>query len=105
MGFLFGCLGHVPGVGLGGARGAQGVNFFFSNVVMWHIKLTGIMSRTECNQEFQNKVTPDKRPLLCRKFCVINKPFTENIVYFCLKDICLPEKMIYGMHIHLNFSS
>ena len=56
-------------------------------------------------REFHNKVPPDKMPLLCRKFCVINKPFTENIVYFCLKDICLPEKMIYGMHIHMKFSS
>ena len=35
-------------------------------------------------REFHNKVPPDKMPLLCRKFCVINKPFTENIVYFCL---------------------
>ena len=35
------------------------------------------------NREFHNKVPPDKIPLLCRKFCVINKPFTENIVYFC----------------------
>ena len=56
-------------------------------------------------REFHNKVPPDKMPLLCRKFCVINKPFTENIVYFCLNDICLPEKMIYGMHIHMKFSS
>ena len=35
-------------------------------------------------REFHNKVPPDKMPLLFRKFCVINKPFTENIVYFCL---------------------
>ena len=46
-GFLFCPLGHAPGVGLWGTGGAQGVNFF-SNMVMWHIKLTRMMSRTEC---------------------------------------------------------
>ena len=40
--------GHAPGVGL---WGAQGVKFFFSNIVMWHIKSTGITSRTECNKK------------------------------------------------------
>ena len=55
--------------------------------------------------EFHNKVPPEKVSLLCRKFCVINKPFTENIVYFCLQDICLPEKMIYDKHIHVRFPS
>ena len=47
-GFLFCHLGHAPGVGLWGTGGAQGVNFFFSNMVMWHIKSTGMTSRTEC---------------------------------------------------------
>ena len=48
-GFSFCRLGHAPGVGLRGAGGAQGVkNDFFSNMVMWHIKLTGMTSRTEC---------------------------------------------------------
>ena len=56
------------------------------------------------NREFHNKVPPEKVSLLCRKFCVINKPFIENIVYFCLQDICLPEKMIYDKHIHVRFS-
>ena len=50
-------------------------------------------------REFHNKVPPEKVSLLCRKICVINKPFIENIVYFCLQDICLPEKMIYDKHI------
>ena len=54
-------------------------------------------------REFHNKVPPEKVSLLCRKFCVINKPFTENIVYFCLEDICLPEKMIYDKHIYVRF--
>ena len=54
-------------------------------------------------REFHNKVPPEKVSLLCRKFCVINKPFTECIVYFCLQDICLPEKMIYDKHIHVRF--
>ena len=31
-----------------GAGGAKGVKFFFSNMVMWHIKSTGMKSRTEC---------------------------------------------------------
>ena len=30
-GFLFCRLGHAPGVGLWGTRGAQGVNFFFKH--------------------------------------------------------------------------
>ena len=54
---------------------------------------------------YPNKVPPEKVSLLCRKFCVINKSFTENIVYFCLQDICLPEKMIYDKHIHVRFPS
>ena len=33
--------------GLWGTGGAQGVKFFFSNMVMWHIKSTGMTSRTE----------------------------------------------------------
>ena len=48
-GFSFCSLGHAPGVGLWGAGGAQGVKKnFFSNMVMWYIKSTGMMSRTEC---------------------------------------------------------
>ena len=38
---------HAPGVGLWGAGGAQ-VVIFFSNMVMWYIKSTGMTSRTEC---------------------------------------------------------
>ena len=35
--------------GGGGAGGPKGVKkLFFSNVAMWHIKLTGSMSRTKC---------------------------------------------------------
>ena len=37
QGLDFGALG-VP----------RGSNFFFSNLVMWHIKSTGMTSRTEC---------------------------------------------------------
>ena len=48
-GFSFCSLGHVLGVGLWGAGGAQGVKKkFFSNMVMWYIKSTGMMSRREC---------------------------------------------------------
>ena len=45
-GFSFCCLGHAPGVGPSGAQGVK--NLFFSNIVMCHIKLTGITSRAEC---------------------------------------------------------
>ena len=47
MGFSFCRLGHAPGVGLWGTGDAQGVKIF-SNMVMWHIKSTGMTSRTEC---------------------------------------------------------
>ena len=36
------------GVGLWGAGGAQVVKKKISNMVMWHIKSTGMTSRTEC---------------------------------------------------------
>ena len=55
MGFLFCGLGHVPGVGLWGAGGAY-VVIFFSNMVMWHINLTGMTSRTECKLNFHPSV-------------------------------------------------
>ena len=45
-GFSFCRLGHALGVGLRGVGGAQGVKK--SNMVMWHIKLIGMTSRTEC---------------------------------------------------------
>ena len=49
MGFSFCCLGHAPGVELWGAGGAQvAKNLFFSNMVMWHIKSTRMISGTEC---------------------------------------------------------
>ena len=47
-GFSFCSLGHALGVGLWGAGGAQGVKKKNSNMVMWYIKSTGMMSRTEC---------------------------------------------------------
>ena len=56
-GFSFCPLGHVPGVGLWGAGGAQGVkNYFVSNMVMWYIKSTGMTSRTECKLNFHARV-------------------------------------------------
>ena len=46
--FLFCRPSHAPEVGLRGGGGAKGVkNLFFSNMVMWHIKLMGMMGRTE----------------------------------------------------------
>ena len=48
-GFSFWPLGHAQGVGLWGAGGAKGVKkIFFSNMVMWYIKWTGMSSRTKC---------------------------------------------------------
>ena len=67
--------------------------------------LSSLISTFVRYREFHNKVPPEKVSLLCRKFCVINKPFTENIVYFCLEDICLPEKIIYDKHIYVRFPS
>ena len=49
MRFSFCRLGHAPVAGLWGAGGAQGVkNYFILNMVNWHIKSTGMTSRTEC---------------------------------------------------------
>ena len=45
-GFSFCHLGHAPGIGLWGAGVPRGS--CFSNMVMWHIKLTGMTSKTEC---------------------------------------------------------
>ena len=42
MGFSLCSLGHTPG---GGTWGCLGVKFF-SNMVVWHIKLKGVVSRT-----------------------------------------------------------
>ena len=39
-----------------GAGSAQGSSLFFSNMVLWHIKSTRIMSRTECNQNVYPRV-------------------------------------------------
>ena len=48
MGFSFCRLGHGPWVGLWGAGVPRGSEYFFSNMVMWHSKSTGMTSRTEC---------------------------------------------------------
>ena len=42
-------------MGLWGTGGAQGL-IFFSNMVMWHIKSTGMTSRTECKSHFYPRV-------------------------------------------------
>ena len=47
-GFLFCRLGHASGVGLWGTGGGGGLKKFVSIMVMWHIKSTGMTSRTEC---------------------------------------------------------
>ena len=43
-GFSFGGWGHAPGVGLGGAGGGSKLNFL--NMVVWHLKLKEMISRT-----------------------------------------------------------
>ena len=48
MGFSLCSLGHASGVGLWGTGGAQVVKKKISNMVMWHIKLTMMTSKTEC---------------------------------------------------------
>ena len=45
-------LGRTPGVGLGVAWG----QFFFPNMVVWHIKLKGMMSRTGYKLNFHRMV-------------------------------------------------
>ena len=89
-------------------------SFFPQTIRDWNALPDSLISSSELSddcvskftslREFHNKVPPEKVSLLCRKFCVINKPFIENIVYFCLQDIWLPEKMIYDKHIHVRFS-
>ena len=47
--FLFCTLCLAPELGqgdVGALGGAQGVQIFFPNIVMWHIKLKEMMSRT-----------------------------------------------------------
>ena len=39
-----------------GCPGGGGVKNIFSNMVMWHIKLTGMIIRTECKLNFQSNV-------------------------------------------------
>ena len=48
--FLFCSLCLAPELGHGGvgALGGRPGGNFFPNIVMWHIKLKGMMSRTEC---------------------------------------------------------
>ena len=70
----------------GGGGGGGGASVFSLNCnpkTINHLKLN-VLIFCRHTREFHNKIPPDKMPLLCRKFCVIYKPFTENIVYFCL---------------------
>ena len=48
-GFSLGCMGHAPGVGLGVLGGQK---FSFLNMVMWHIKLKGMISRPGYPENF-----------------------------------------------------
>ena len=49
-------LGHAPGVGLWGVGCPGGGGQKNSNMVMWHIKSTGMTSRTECKYSFHPRV-------------------------------------------------
>ena len=53
MGFSSGCQGHAPGVGLGSAWGQK---FSFLNMVMWHIKLKGMISRPGYTKKFYPRI-------------------------------------------------
>ena len=46
MGFSFCRLGHTPGGGTWGCLGVKSFLFFLPNMVLWHIKLKGMVSRT-----------------------------------------------------------
>ena len=72
-GFSFCCLGHAQGVGLWGTGGAQGVNFFFSpNMVMWHIKSTGITNRKKkCKLNFHPRVNSNSNIFIPNFVCVL----------------------------------
>ena len=54
-GFALCHLDHAPGVGLLGVGGAQ-EGQKNSNMVMWHIKSTGMTSRTKCKYSFHPRV-------------------------------------------------
>ena len=49
--------GSCPRGGTLGHKGCpRGQNFIFSNMVMWHIKSTGMTSITECKSKFNPRV-------------------------------------------------
>ena len=104
-GFLFCPLGHAPGVGLWGTGGAQGgKKIFFSNMVMWYIKLTGMTSRTECKLNFHPRV----------KLVTLWWGQRSNIIKFMLpcqfqiflyQTLCMFSQMKDTKHIRQDFYS
>ena len=69
---------HALGVGLGGAGGQK---LSFPHMKMWHIKLTGMMSRTEGKLIFQSRVKQVTLEWGQKvKYHSISKIFTPNIV-------------------------
>ena len=68
-GFLFWRLGHAPGVGLGVHKG------LFFNMVMRHIKLTEMMSRTEYKSNYHPRV----------KLVTLGEVKRSNIITFQLQ--------------------
>ena len=56
MVFLLRRLGHAPGGDFGALGAPGGKNCFISNMVNWHIKSTGMTSKTECKSIFHPMV-------------------------------------------------
>ena len=84
--------------------GALGSNFFFSNMVMWYIKSTGMTSRTECKLNFHPRV----------KLVTLSRGQRSNIIKFRLpcqfqrflyQILCVFSQMKDTKHIRRGFYS
>ena len=94
-GFLFCRLGHAPGH----SRCPEG-QFFFSNMVMWHIKSTGMTSRTEYKYHFHPRV----------KLVPLGEVKRSNIIIMSISKISIPNLCVFSQikdrkHIEQNFHS
>ena len=105
-----------PGVEFWGAWSAQGVNrLSFSNMVMWHIKSTGMMSRTELSGDLgvrskaqislNSGYHVNFKDFLYQTLCVFSQ-IKENIlnrIYILLLGSC-PRGGTWGCWLVKNFS-
>ena len=77
--FLFCPLSLVPELRLGGVEALgvpRGSIISFQNMAMWHIKLKGMMNRTECNYDFHPRV----------KLVTLGEVKRSNIIKFQLQN-------------------